>query len=339
MITKYFILNNYVEPKFIHTKRKNGNSTYFYKGSEQYLVCREGNYIYGKFPDNCVRMFMENDGSNQFHSHEAVYKNVNGNFEFLKYLTFSKIGDCGFEDPRCITWNNDVYLFTNRRNLNQFKLVQMHIGKIDDNIDYIEDRILSSKMTVEKNWQPIETMPGICSYAHNPFSLVNVFDDKFGNITNYNYDLCGSSQVIKVNDKYLSICHKRNEAFEYLHYFVLYDNSLNILKVSPPFSFFGANIEFNTHLEMRDSKIVIIVSVHDQIIYEFTLNVNLVFDIIDGKLNNATFENKIFTKFYNDALTNNNIFGAIGLAMMLSKRIMKLIIIEEIYNNLFKTDY
>ena len=94
----------------------------------------------------------------------------------------------------------------------------------------------------------------------------------------------------------------------------MYDNSLNILKVSPPFSFFGANIEFNTHLEMRDSKIVIIVSVHDQIIYEFTLNVNLVFDIIDGKLNNATFENKIFTKFYNDALTNNNIFGAIGLA-------------------------
>ena len=254
MITTKFILNNYVKGRFIKTGKKSGNATYFYKGVKQYLVTREGNYVYGNYPDNVVRMYMENDGTNQFHSHEA--------------LTYSKQGDCGFEDPRCITWNNQVYLFTNRRNLKNFALVQMHVGKINDNLEYTNDSILSSKMTVEKNWQPIEDMPGICVYVHNPFSLVNVFNGTF-NTTGFktNAAINGSSQIVKFGENRLGICHIRNQAFEYLHYFVLYDKDMNILKISTPFSFFGANVEFNNHLEYRDGKFIILLSVHEQIIY------------------------------------------------------------------------
>ena len=60
MIQAKFILNNYIDGKFIKTNRKAGNATYFYKNGKQYLVSRESNYVYGKFPDGSVRMYMEN---------------------------------------------------------------------------------------------------------------------------------------------------------------------------------------------------------------------------------------------------------------------------------------
>lgn len=315
MIAPKFILNNYVKATFIKTGRKSGNATYFYKDGKQYLLTREGNYVYGNYPDNVVRMYMENDGSNQFHSHEALYENANGIFLFKKYLTYSKQGDCGFEDPRCITWNNQVYLFTNRRNLNNFALVQMHIGNINDNLDYVNDNILPSKMTVEKNWQPIEDNPGTCIYAHNPFTLVNVFNGTFHNDkSKINADVNGSSQIVKYGEYNIGICHIRNQSFEYLHYFVLYDNAMNIIKLSQPFSFFGANVEFNNHLEYRDGKFIILISVHDQILYEFTLSEENVNSILEDKYDNAEKDNAVFTTFYYDAIDNGNVFGALGLS-------------------------
>lgn len=340
MITTKFILNNYVKGQFIKTGRKSGNSTYFYKNDKQYLVTREGNYVYGNYPDNVVRMYMENDGTNQFHSHEALYENINGNFVFKKYLTYSKQGDCGFEDPRCITWNNQVYLFTNRRNLKNFSLVQMHVGIINDNLDYTNDSIMPSKMVVEKNWQPIENMPGICIYSHNPFTLVNVFNGSFSNIKfKSNIAINGSSQIVKFRENRLGICHIRNKAFEYLHYFVLYDKDMNILKVSSPFSFFGANVEFNNHLEYRDGKFIILISVHDQIIYEFTLTEENIIEILDDKYDNKEKDNEVFTMFYNDAISNGNVFGALGLATFSKNKDILTDAIKRNHNkNYFRSD-
>lgn len=297
------------------TGRKSGNATYFYRDGKQYLITREGNYVYGKYPDNIVRMYMENDGTNQFHSHEALYENINGKFLFKKYLTYSKQGDCGFEDPRCMTWNNQVYLFTNRRSPQKFTLVQMHLGKINENMDYTKDSIMPSKMSVEKNWQPIEDMPGVCIYSHNPFTLVNVFNGSFINVdSKIKPSVNGSSQIVQFGENRLGICHIRNKSFEYLHYFVLYDKEMNVTKISEPFSFFGANVEFNTHLEYREGKFIVLISVHDQLIYEFELTTSDVNNILNNKYNDTKKDNEVFTMFYNDAISNENVFGALGLS-------------------------
>jgi len=340
MIKAKFILNNYVRGTFIKTGRKSGNATYFYKDGKKYLVAREGNYVYGKYLDNVVRMYMENDGTSQFHSHEALYEQVDGNFTFRKYLTYSKEGDCGFEDPRCMTWDNQVYVFMNRRNLKDFGLVQMHVGNINGHLDYINDSIMPSKMKVEKNWQPIEDMPGTCIYAHNPFSLVNVFTRKFNNNKfKTNAVINGSSQVVKFGENHIAICHIRNQAFEYLHYFVLYDNAMNIMKVSSPFSFFGANVEFNNHLEYKDGFFTCLISVHDQILYEFTLTEETVLKILNDEFDNAVTDNKVVTMFYNDAITNSNIFGALGISTFSKDKDILADAIERNHNkNYFRGD-
>ena len=173
MIQAKFILNNYIDGKFIKTNRKAGNATYFYKNGKQYLVSRESNYVYGKFPDGSVRMYMENVGPG-FNIDEALYEDG----KFIKLLTTcnrSATNDVGYEDPRCIKWNDKQYIMFNRRNLRNPGLVQMHIGEIDDNLNYVNDRTLPNLIQIEKNWQPIETMPGECVYSYRPFKIVNVF--------------------------------------------------------------------------------------------------------------------------------------------------------------------
>ena len=195
-------------------------------------------------------------------------------------------------------------------------------------------------MVVEKNWQPIEDMPGICVYVHNPFSLLNVFNGSFST-TGFktNAAINGSSQIVKFGENRLGICHIRNQAFEYLHYFVLYDKDMNILKISIPFSFFGANVEFNNHLEYRDGKFIILLSVHDQIIYEFILTKENVNEILDDKYDNKEKDNEVFTMFYNDAISNGNIFGALGMATFSKNKEVLTDAIERNHNkNYFRSD-
>ena len=317
MITAKFILNNYTDSKFIKTNRKAGNATYFYKNGKQYLVTRETDYVYGVMPNGLIKMYLENDGTNIIHSDEALHE-INGTEgKFIKYLTKTvpmTNNDYGFEDPRCIKWNDKQYIMFNRRNLRNFSNVQMHIGEIDDNFNYVNDKTLPNLIQVEKNWQPIERIPGECVYSYKPFKLVNVFTGKFREIPNSSpIDFRGSSQIVKFDEYNLGIVHQRNYMFEYMHHLILFDKNLKILKISDPFSFFGANVEFVAHAEY-DKELKILVNVHDQIIYEFSLNEEIIKNILDKKYTNNKKENKVFTRFYNDAILNGNVFGALGIA-------------------------
>ena len=312
MIQAKFILNNYIDGKFIKTNRKAGNATYFYKNEKQYLVSRESNYVYGKFPDGSVRMYMENAGPG-FNIDEALYEDG----KFIKLLTTCNrlaTNDVGYEDPRCIKWNDKQYTMFNRRNLRNPGLVQMHIGEIDDNLNYINDRTLPNLIQIEKNWQPIETLPGECVYSYKPFKIVNVFTGKFRDVqNNAPINFRGSSQIVKYKENNLGIVHIRNEEFEYLSYLILFDKDMKILKISDPFSFFGANVEFIAHAEYN-KELKILVSIHDQIIYEFSLTDEIIENVLDKKLDNGKKDNKIFTRLYNDAISNGNVFGALGIA-------------------------
>lgn len=317
MITSKFILNNYTNGQFIKTGRKAGNASYFYRDGKQYLVTRETDYVYGVMPNGLIKMYLENDGTNIIHSNEALHEINGNNGTFIKHLTKTVPGtnnDYGFEDPRCIKWNDKQYIMFNRRNLRNFSNVQMHFGEIDENLNYVNDRTLPNLIQVEKNWQPIETMPGMCIYSYKPFKVVNVFTNKFTEIKNNSpIDFRGSSQIVKYGDYLLGIVHQRNYMFEYMHHLILFDKNLKILKISDPFTFFGANVEFIAHAEYNN-ELKILVNVHDQIIYEFSLSDELIKNILDKKLDKKEKDNKVFTRFYNDALSNGNVFAAIGLA-------------------------
>lgn len=340
LIPKY-IINDYVEPINLKTNKKSGNATYFYKNNKQYLVTRESNYIYGKaIENNVITMYFENDGLNKFCINEALYEKNNSNdLTFIKYLTKCSGKDIGFEDPRCINWNNTTYILMNRRNLNNFGNVQMHIGIIDDNLNYMNDTVLYPNTGIEKNWQPIEDKPGICIYHHNEFKLLDIFNNNFLKTNNNHADLYGSSQIIRYNNGYLGICHKRTSSFEYLHYFIRYDSHLNIIKISSPFSFLGAMVEFVNHIELKDNKIKILVSIHDQLLYEFNIEVDLCNKILNDTIMNSHKNNIIFSKLYNDAILNNNIFAAIIFATFSNDTdILNDAIIKNHNNNYFRND-
>lgn len=343
MIIAKFVLNNYVKGRFIKTGRKSGNATYFYRNGKQYLVTRETDYVYGVMPNGQIQMYLENDGTNIIHSNEALYEINDTNGTFIKYLTKTVPGtnnDWGFEDPRCIKWNDKQYIMFNRRNLKNVNNVQMHLGEIDENFNYVNDRTLPNLIQVEKNWQPIETIPGVCIYSYKPFKIVNVFTNKFTEIKNNSpINFRGSSQIVKYGENLLGIVHIRNEAFEYLSYLILFDKDLKILKISDPFSFFGANVEFIAHAEY-DKELKILVNVHDQIIYEFSLTNELIENILDKKLNKKEKDNKIFTRFYNDALLNGNVFCALALATFsYDKEVLEDAIQRNYNNNFFRGNY
>lgn len=315
MITAKFILNNYVKSTFLKTGTKAGNCAYFYKNGKQYLITRETDYVYGKLPDGRLQMYAENDGINIIHSDETIYEKDGSNLKFVKKLIKAEGTDWGFEDPRSVIWNNENYLMFARRSLRNATKFQVNFGKLDDDFNYIDNKVNDGKQLIEKNWQPIEDKPGLCVYSVKPFQLIDLFNNKYINIEN-NFPLLlrGSSNVIKYGENYLGIYHIRNEAFEYLHYVVLYDKNMKLIKMSEPFSFFGANVEFNCYIEYKENKFIIPVSIHDQIIYEFEIDDELMLKILDRKLDNSNKDNSVFTRFYNDAKVNNNINAALVLA-------------------------
>ena len=314
MITAKFILKNYVNPVFLNTGRKAGNCAYFYNDGNQYLITRETDYIYGKHPDG-MRMYTENDGSNIIHSNESIYKKQGTELTFIKRLTKAEGSDWGFEDPRTIVWNNDLYLIFSRRSLHNSSNFQVNFGKLNKEFKYIDNRVNNGKQLIEKNWQPIEGKPGLCIYSVKPFQLIDLFNNKYINVSNkFPLLLRGSSNIIKYGDCYLGISHIRNEAFEYLHYIVLYDKNMKLLKISEPFSFLGAKVEFNCYIEHTENKFIIPVSIHDQLIYEFTLDDMQMESILNKEWNNTYKDNSVFSTLYNDAKRTNNIAAALVIA-------------------------
>ncbi len=318
-----FILANYVQPRFIPT-RSGGNATYITDVDKTYLLCRETNYVYAKSPSwatdmgheaNYISMYRLNDHSNIIRSHEALYECNNNAIQFIKYLTKSTGSDWGFEDPRYIQWNDKPYLLFSRRDPNNWAKFNVCYGYFTKSLDFQMISTQPGKMQVEKNWQPIEAHPGICMYLFKPLTTINLFNNTYTTVHNHNLQsLRGSSNIIKYKDGYLGIYHRRDESFRYVHYLVWFDENLHIVQISKPFSFLGAMIEFNCYLGKRNNDLVVLLSVHDQILYEFVISETTVSDIYNDKLIDYNNTQKWLSTIYQHAVSVKNVAGALAIA-------------------------
>lgn len=315
MIKAEFILNNYCSSYALPTKRKAGNGAYIRINNHKYLVTRETDYIYGKFPDGKIHMYLENDGASINRSHEALYELTDTNCTFIKYLTHSTGNDWGFEDPRTAMWNDECYLFFARRNLSNFLKVEVHLYKLDTSLTLVNGKIINGNQLVEKNWGPISDKPFQCIYSVNPVKIIDTSTECISLISNQSdIPLCGSSNFIRIGDHYLAIHHIRNADFEYIHYLAEYDTRFNRTRISQPFSFLGLPVEYNCHIEFVNDQLIVLVSVHDQIIYEFSISDIL----IDKMLNHTIYHHSAnvydATIVCKQLIDNNNIPAAIILA-------------------------
>lgn len=319
MINSTFVLSNYVDIKNIIAHRPICNASLFEQNNELYLIGRETNYTF-RNNNNLALGF----GTDNTYTDDILYKfdDITNEAKEIKVLIGTTDLEkrtrnyCGAEDIRIIKWNGEYNIsFSEVDNNHHFQINTM---KMDNEFNVFNKKLIKTKQKIEKNWQPIEDMPETYIYSYKPYTLIN----SSGNFTTLNYhfeeNYRGSSPVINFNNYKVALIHKSvytpNQR-NYFHYFIVFDNNLKPLKISKPFLFCGAQIEFNTSILFYKNKLRIVFSVYDNISYYCDIDYNLFCSIMDDKLNNNNFDYEmIHQQFYKDSITNNNIRTAIGMA-------------------------
>ena len=172
----------------------------------------------------------------------------------------------GLEDARLFKWEGKLYISGVRRDTTTNGQGRMELSEIrvtDSEVKEISRfRIPPPKdhdSYCEKNWMPFLDLPYHYIKWSNPTEVVRinpanktsetVFLGEFSQIGN---DLRGGSQVISWMNHYLAIVHEvdlfnsetgRKDAV-YRHRFVVWDKDFRMVKVTEPFFFMDAHVEF-----------------------------------------------------------------------------------------------
>lgn len=157
-------------------------------------------------------------------------------------------------------------------------------------------------------------MPYNYVYSYKPFVLLNIETGKQEQIVQNNQQIQyrGSTQICRYLDGYLSLVHTRDNG-KYMHYLVMYDSHMRIVKISNAFTFFGVNIEFCTCMKVNnDSTITLLVSVNDVLTYSITIDTHIITKIFIDALNNTS-DTVNYDIFIKDALSVKNYFAAMCL--------------------------
>jgi len=192
----------------------------------------------------------------------------------------------GQEDVRLFRWDDKLYTCGVRRDIDEIGTGRMEMCEIelgdDGFVEVTRDRIeVPQKETyLEKNWMPVLDMPYHFLRHADPVELVKVdcknkncipvvkrdWSEKISTTKLKTGDLRGGSQVIPFGEYRLCITHEcffpyhpvgNGKDAHYNHRFVFYDKDWNIVKVSKPFKFMDAMIEFNCGLaEVGDDLLI-----------------------------------------------------------------------------------
>lgn len=209
-----------------------------------------------------------------------VYEII-GDSDFL----INNIAYKGLEDVRLVVWDNVLYGIGFRPDIIEGKVIPQLI-EYNKDLSINRTWFINTDKTMEKNWQPITDRPFTFMYNPNTSETVtlSMYDLKESDNHNtpsfineiktpgYDGGLSGSSQLIHLKDgRYISICHTShrytapNSFFRwyYNHYFVVYDNNLNQIKVSTPFHFVDECLEFCCGMCIHDDNVYISFSIFD----------------------------------------------------------------------------
>lgn len=195
----------------------------------------------------------------------------------------------GLEDVRLVNWENKLYAIGVRRDTTTNGEGRMELSEIifENNVPKEINRFRipapgKNDAYCEKNWMPIIDKPYHFVKWCNPTEVVKVdIENKIcttvylGNYTQRPLDFRGGSQVIKFGENRLSCIHTsklfNSEAGRknatYRHHFVIWDKDWNIVKVSKPFSFMNAEIEFCAGITEYKNNILITFGFQDNSAY------------------------------------------------------------------------
>ena len=189
----------------------------------------------------------------------------------------------GFEDARLVNWHNRLFLSATIRDYNTGGMGRITLVELDKHYEEVNHHILEGTCNdcsfCEKNWQPILDKPFHFVVSNDPIVVLkaNINSLRMENVKGTS-SMCigtgmvgsyrGSSQIVPYKDGYISIVHHsevdEKTQHHYWHHFVTYDKDFNIIKISQPYKFEGADIEFVCGMAIKDDFAFITYSVMDK---------------------------------------------------------------------------
>lgn len=184
-----------------------------------------------------------------------------------KFDTYEPMWDfVGLEDARIFEWEGRLYISGVRRDTTTNGEGRMELSEIvvsdESVVEVSRFRIPPPKNPnsyCEKNWMPFLDLPFHYVKWSNPTEVVRVDPEKkscetvfLGDFIPIGNDLRGGSQVISWRGGYMAIVHEvdlfnsetgRKDAV-YRHRFVVWDKDFKMTRVTDPFFFMDAHVEF-----------------------------------------------------------------------------------------------
>ena len=209
----------------------------------------------------------------------------------------------GLEDARLINWDNKLFLCGVRRDTTTNGQGRMELSEIIFENNTVREisrfRIPSPNESeyCNKNWMPILSKPYHFIKWCNPLEIVvadplartcstALSSESF--ISGF-ADWRGSSQVIKLEDKYICIVHETdlyrseigNKDATYRHRFLMWDSNWNLVKISKIFSFLDTKIEFCCGMDTYKNNILITFGIQDNAAFILKVRENCIKDFIN----------------------------------------------------------
>jgi hypothetical protein len=200
----------------------------------------------------------------------------------------------GLEDGRIVRWNNKLYIIGVRRDTTTNGEGRMELSEIEIHnqrvIEVSRTRIPApgdNKSYCEKNWVPILDKPFHFIKWHNGTEVVyyDVENKTTTPVIMHQWknlgcpDLRGGSQIVPYKGYYLSLTHTtylfkspagRKDGI-YRHRFIIFDKNLEIVKITPEFSFLGADVEFAIGMAQHNNDMLITFGFQDNAAYLVTV--------------------------------------------------------------------
>lgn len=172
----------------------------------------------------------------------------------------------GREDMVLVTWNDKLYGYSSRPDLEEGKIV-MELIEFDNDLNIGRSWTIRTDATCEKNWMAIEDKPFTWIYWNSPLQILTFDPDQdLATIeqisdTDELGGYKGSTNILKIKAGYLGIVHYGTFP-QYNHAFVVYDSDLNVIK-TVPFKFTNHKISFVKGFTRQDDTFYLTVTVDD----------------------------------------------------------------------------
>lgn len=187
----------------------------------------------------------------------------------------------GVEDCRLVQWNGKYYLIGVRRDTTTNGVGRMEYSEIEiDKSSWTVTEVMRARIPnpgndssyCEKNWVPVLDRPYHFIKWASPVELVAAYPHEIKSDLLFVRQGCvppkeqrGSSQVIRWGNIQLSITHEVVHISNYLgqrdaryqHRLLVWDDQLNLVGVSKPFTFFEGSVEFVAGAARLDEDLLI----------------------------------------------------------------------------------